>query len=89
MSGRELWVADPQPWKAFGACSGLDPLLWFPERGEPVEPARAICRGCPVQEQCLEYALASGEKFGIWGGLSERERRRERQARNRDRRGAA
>ncbi len=48
-----------------------------------------MCRGCVVREDCLEYALANGEKFGIWGGLSERERRRIRRMRTLQRRAAA
>lgn len=50
--------------------------LWFPERGASVSEAKAICRACPVQQECLTYAVNNGEKFGIWGGKSERERRR-------------
>jgi WhiB family transcriptional regulator, redox-sensing transcriptional regulator len=57
-------------------CTGVDPELFFPLRGESTAPAKAACRGCVVREECLEYALANGEKFGIWGGMSERERRR-------------
>lgn len=66
---------------ALGACAGLDLAWFFPERGEPTGPAKAVCRGCPVREACLEYALAAGETFGIWGGMSERERRRLRRQR--------
>lgn len=57
-------------------CLGLDPYLFFPERGELTHAAREVCRGCVVREQCLDAALEDGEKFGIWGGSSERERRR-------------
>lgn len=62
-------------WTVQSACYGTDPALFFPERGEPTEPAKRVCRTCPVQAECLEYALATGEKLGIWGGKSERERR--------------
>jgi WhiB family redox-sensing transcriptional regulator len=62
-------------------CRGLDPDLFFPERGEDSSQAKAVCRECPVQFDCLDYALANGEKFGIWGSLSERQRRTERHAR--------
>src|ERR1700739_605766 len=55
---------------------GVDPDLFFPERGASTREAKEVCRGCVVREDCLEYALANGEKFGIWGGLSERERRK-------------
>jgi WhiB family redox-sensing transcriptional regulator len=72
---------DPHPWKAFGNCLGVDPDLFFPERGDSTKEAKEVCRGCVVREECLEYALTTGEKFGIWGGRSERERRRLRRAR--------
>lgn len=68
-------------WLERAACAGVDPALFFPGRGEETKSARAICAGCPVREDCLEYALRTGEKFGIWGGKSERERRRLRRAR--------
>jgi WhiB family redox-sensing transcriptional regulator len=70
-------------WQARGNCIGLDPDLFFPERGQSCAEAKAVCAGCAVRSECLEYALAKPEKFGIWGGLSERERRRIRVKRNR------
>jgi WhiB family redox-sensing transcriptional regulator len=76
-------------WKDRANCMGVDPDLFFPERGMSTREAKAVCRGCVVREDCLEYALANGEKFGIWGGLSERERRRIRRARALVRRGGA
>jgi len=63
-------------WQTFGACAGGDPELWFPERGESCKEAKAVCAGCVVRAECLEHALARPEKFGVWGGKSERERRR-------------
>mgnify|MGYP000160797370 CR=1 FL=1 len=60
---------------------GVDPDLFFPERGASTREAKEVCRGCIVRLECLEYALTNGEKFGIWGGLSERERRRLRRQR--------
>src|SRR3982074_2005481 len=62
-------------WQDYANCLGVDPDLFFPERGASTREAKEVCRGCVVREDCLEYALANGEKFGIWGGLSERERR--------------
>ena len=62
-------------WTALAACRGCAPALFFPERGEATEAARAVCQGCPVRPECLDYALARGEDFGIWGGLSTKERR--------------
>jgi WhiB family transcriptional regulator, redox-sensing transcriptional regulator len=68
-------------WQTQANCLGVDPDLFFPERGASTREAKAVCRGCVVREDCLEYALVNGEKFGIWGGLSERERRRIRRQR--------
>jgi WhiB family redox-sensing transcriptional regulator len=68
-------------WQDLANCLGVDPDLFFPERGASTREAKEVCRGCVVREACLEYALANGEKFGIWGGLSERERRRIRRQR--------
>ncbi len=70
-----------ESWQAFANCLGVDPDLFFPERGASTKEAKQVCQGCVVREDCLEYALANGEKFGIWGGLSERERRRIRRQR--------
>ena len=68
-------------WQEEANCLGVDPDLFFPERGASTREAKEVCRGCVVRLECLEYALANGEKFGIWGGMSERERRRIRRAR--------
>jgi WhiB family redox-sensing transcriptional regulator len=70
-----------ESWQNFANCLGVDPDLFFPERGASTKEAKAVCRACVVREDCLEYALENSEKFGIWGGLSERERRRLRRAR--------
>ncbi len=78
---------DPaQRWQERANCLGVDPDLFFPERGASTREAKAVCKGCEVRGECLEYALAHGEKFGIWGGLSERERRRVRRQRALERR---
>jgi len=68
-------------WQDRSNCLGVDPDLFFPERGASTKEAKAVCCGCEVRMECLEYALRNGEKFGIWGGLSERERRRIRRQR--------
>jgi WhiB family transcriptional regulator, redox-sensing transcriptional regulator len=68
-------------WQDYANCLGVDPDLFFPERGASTREAKEVCRGCVVREDCLEYALGNGEKFGIWGGMSERERRRIRRQR--------
>lgn len=73
---------EPDPtWKAKANCQGVGADLFFPERGASTREAKEVCRGCVVRDDCLEYALANSEKFGIWGGLSERERRRIRRSR--------
>lgn len=64
------------PWMERAACSRVDAELWFPEKGQSTKDAKAICRTCPVQRECAEMALANRERFGIFGGLSERERRK-------------
>jgi WhiB family transcriptional regulator, redox-sensing transcriptional regulator len=65
----DLW------WQDHANCLGLDADLFFPERGESCAEAKAVCAGCSVRRECLEYALANNEQFGIWGGTSYRERR--------------
>jgi WhiB family redox-sensing transcriptional regulator len=70
-------------------CLGVDPELFFPGQGESTADAKAVCAGCVVRAQCLEHALTHAEKHGIWGGLSERERRRIRRRRRLARGGAA
>ncbi len=71
-----MYGPQERTWQTRANCMGVDPDLFFPERGASTREAKEVCRGCVVREDCLEYALANGEKFGIWGGLSERERRR-------------
>jgi WhiB family redox-sensing transcriptional regulator len=79
---------EDRSWQTQANCMGVDPDLFFPERGASTREAKEVCRGCVVREDCLEFALANGEKFGIWGGMSERERRRLRRARALERRAA-
>jgi len=57
-------------------CRDMDPAVFFPNDGIGVLIAQRICRDCPVREECLEYALADGVGHGVWGGASERQRRR-------------
>src|SRR5689334_2125879 len=76
-------------WQERANCLGVDPDLFFPERGASTKEAKSVCGGCEVRMECLEYALRHGEKFGIWGGMSERERRRIRPQRALARRGLA
>ena len=63
-------------WQERALCAQTDPEAFFPEKGGSTREAKRICSGCDVRAECLEYALAHDERFGIWGGLSERERRR-------------
>jgi WhiB family redox-sensing transcriptional regulator len=84
------WVAPPAPydprkpaWASEGACLGADPDIFFPHRGADSKPAKAICAGCNVRPQSLDYTLTNAEKHGVWGGLSERERRKLRGERRR------
>jgi WhiB family transcriptional regulator, redox-sensing transcriptional regulator len=67
---------DPLAWQADALCAQTDPEAFFPEKGGSTRDAKRICSGCEVKAQCLDYALANDERFGIWGGLSERERRK-------------
>lgn len=61
-----------------GACRGHDPRIFYPELGESARRAKFICRGCPVRITCREYALENYEQIGVWGGMTVRERKRER-----------
>jgi WhiB family redox-sensing transcriptional regulator len=67
---------DDDRWQDKAVCAQTDPEAFFPEKGGSTREAKRICLGCEVRDRCLEYALARDERFGIWGGLSERERRR-------------
>jgi WhiB family redox-sensing transcriptional regulator len=67
---------DQPDWQERALCAQTDPEAFFPEKGGSTREAKRICAGCDVRAECLEYALAFDERFGIWGGLSERERRR-------------
>jgi WhiB family redox-sensing transcriptional regulator len=68
--------AGEEPWRMDALCAETDPEAFFPEKGGSTREAKRVCTGCTVRAECLEFALANDERFGIWGGLSERERRR-------------
>ena len=72
---------DPASWMKDSACKDADPSIFFVERGESGEEAKAICATCPVKQECLDYALANNETIGVWGGMSRRQRRIEAQRR--------
>lgn len=82
-----MWIGDSNeeevPWQALGKCAGYEPQVFFPSNANgEVNHAKGICRGtvdgpeCPVRAECLQYAMDHDERFGIWGGESERARRR-------------
>jgi WhiB family redox-sensing transcriptional regulator len=63
-------------WQDDALCAQTDSEMFFPEKGGSTRDAKKVCSACEVREKCLEYALFTGQRYGIWGGLSERERRR-------------
>lgn len=72
---------DPEDWREAAACRDLDTAVFFPETDDEVDAARAVCASCPVRDACLEFALVTRQDDGIWGGLTETERRRLRRRR--------
>lgn len=76
--GTPSYAGDDTPlsWQADALCAQTDPEAFFPEKGGSTRDAKQICLSCEVRAECLEYALQNDERFGIWGGLSERERRK-------------
>ena len=85
-SGERGQTAAPDPkeqsmntnWRKLSACEGLDPDIFYPasEDDAASAPAKAVCETCPVKQPCLEHALENREREGVWGGMTERERRR-------------
>lgn len=75
-TGTDLLNGEEADWHERALCAQTDPEAFFPEKGGSTREAKKICTGCEVRSECLSYALANDERFGIWGGLSERERRR-------------
>jgi WhiB family transcriptional regulator, redox-sensing transcriptional regulator len=69
-------LATEGDWREDALCAETDPEAFFPEKGGSTREAKRVCSGCSVRAECLESALENDERFGIWGGLSERERRR-------------
>jgi len=68
-------ITEERPWVVFSACRDKDADLFFPDTRSDEQQAVAICATCPVQMECLEYALEADIRFGIWGGLNEKQRR--------------
>ncbi len=71
-----LDVEEELRWQEQALCAQTDPEAFFPEKGGSTREAKKVCGRCDVRDECLDYALGNDERFGIWGGLSERERRR-------------
>jgi WhiB family redox-sensing transcriptional regulator len=69
-------LPEPEPWVGDALCAQTDPDIFFPEKGGSTLSAKQVCASCPVREECLDYALRMDERFGIWGGTSERQRRK-------------
>lgn len=65
----------PEPWTEAALCPQTDHEAFFPEQGGNTKSAKAICHRCPVESECLVYALKHREPYGIWGGMSPRQRR--------------
>ena len=67
---------DDRPWAAYGSCRGADPDLFFPGPDGTADEGIKVCGGCPVREECLAWALETRMSYGVWGGTTERDRRR-------------
>jgi WhiB family redox-sensing transcriptional regulator len=76
-------------WRDAAACRGLDTNVFFPLTDEEADEAKTVCAACPVREECLEFALLTRQNDGVWGGLTEAERRRLRRRRREQARRAA
>lgn len=80
-----MFNIDPPPFLADALCAQTDPEVFFPEQGASSRPAKRVCMACSARVACLEWSVATGQRYGVWGGLSERER----QKWKRERRGLA
>lgn len=69
-------LGDAPEWHDLALCAQTDPEAFFPLKGGSSREAKSICQRCEVRGDCLDYALGHDERFGVWGGLSERERRK-------------
>lgn len=69
-------LLDEKPWATYAACKGEHGMIFFPQNKREEAAAVAICASCPVREECLDHAIATNERFGVWGGLTEKERKR-------------
>lgn len=80
LGGESAMIVVGEKWWKDAACLSADPDMFFPEKGGSTREAKRVCASCPVRAECLEYALDNDERYGVWGGLSERERRNLRRA---------
>jgi WhiB family redox-sensing transcriptional regulator len=67
---------EQRPWVLDSACRGLDSAMFFPGQDGDAEPALLVCSGCAVRDECLDFAVETRQRYGIWGGTTERQRRR-------------
>lgn len=80
MADSRVWQHYGADWWAYAACVGMDPELWQPGSGSPeieerrLKLAKSVCRRCPVREECLVFAVRTGQKAGVWGGMTMQER---------------
>lgn len=72
----QLFGIKAEPWQQDALCAQVGGDAWYPEKGESTLAARIICLDCPIRTTCLREALDRDERFGVWGGYSERQRRR-------------
>ncbi len=72
----EVPILEERPWAVFAACREVGDVNFFPQSKAEERAAIEICTMCPVREDCLEHALATNERFGIWGGTTDKERRK-------------
>ena len=82
-----IGIVMPPAWIRYALCAQnteVDLGAWFPLKGEDTVLARAICARCPVRQECLDYAVDNGEQYGIWGGMSFKERREYKQTRDQE-----
>jgi len=69
-------VLNERPWAVFAACKETPDVSFFPQTKDETQAALAICSICPVQEECLDHAIETKERYGVWGGLNEKDRRK-------------
>jgi WhiB family redox-sensing transcriptional regulator len=69
-------VLMPPEWTKKALCAEVDPEIFFPNKGDKTAYVKRICKSCDVRAECLEYSLQNNERFGVWGGLTEHDRRR-------------